>query len=320
MDPPANFVVDSSRFAVGAIPPERSLAFIDLASSDGAGNGFVPPSYPVIGIGPRDHPLAAALDAVVEPPIGIERLVAQVGATPLAAAAAVRLLRMLPDMAIEPGLVAESATYAMLQGSDEHKRWLGLQRAPGARPTPPGMVRLDRDDGRMRITLDRAVAGNAIDRAMRDALYEAFAVGSLDDAISEVELRANGRVFSLGADLVEFGTTADPATAHAIRARTLPAVQAARCAHKLVAHIDGACIGAGLELAAFAHRITASRRAWFHLPELAMGVIPGAGGCVSLTRRIGRQRTALMILSGQRLGARQALDWGLIDALVDQPA
>ena len=56
------------------------------------------------------------------------------------------------------------------------------------------------------------------------------------------------------------------------------------------------------------------------LPELAMGILPGAGGCVSLTRRIGRQRTALMILSGRRIGARQALDWGLIDAIVDEPA
>jgi enoyl-CoA hydratase/carnithine racemase len=102
-----------------------------------------------------------------------------------------------------------------------------------------------------------------------------------------------------------------------IRCRTLPAREAARCADRFAVEIDGACVGAGLELAAFAGRVTATRRSWFQLPELAMGIIPGAGGCVSLTRRIGRQRTALMVLSGRRIGARRALEWGLIDALVD---
>ncbi|MGE4306474.1 MAG: enoyl-CoA hydratase/isomerase family protein, partial [Novosphingobium sp.] len=65
-------------------------------------------------------------------------------------------------------------------------------------------------------------------------------------------------------------------------------------------------------------KVRASRRSWFQLPELAMGILPGAGGCVSLTHRIGRQRALLLILSGKRIGARQALDWGLIDALMDE--
>jgi enoyl-CoA hydratase len=151
-------------------------------------------------------------------------------------------------------------------------------------------------------------------------LYEAFTLAALDREIARISLRAAGKAFSLGAELSEFGTTLDPATAHAIRARTLPALPAARCADRLDAHVQGACVGAGLELAAWARRLTATPRAWFQLPELAMGILPGAGGCVSLTRRLGRQRAALMILSGKRLSARQALDWGLIDAMVDEPA
>jgi enoyl-CoA hydratase/carnithine racemase len=135
-----------------------------------------------------------------------------------------------------------------------------------------------------------------------------------------VRLRGKGRAFSLGADLSEFGTTTDPATAHAIRMRTLPARMIERCADKLEVHVQGACVGAGLEMAAWARRITAAPNAWFQLPELAMGIIPGAGGCVSLSRRIGSSRTALLILSGRRLSARVALDWGLIDAIVDEPA
>jgi enoyl-CoA hydratase/carnithine racemase len=93
----------------------------------------------------------------------------------------------------------------------------------------------------------------------------------------------------------------------------------ARIANRFECHIHGGCVGSALEMAAFAHRITATKDAWFHLPELAMGIIPGAGGCVSVPRRIGRQRAALMILSGRRISAKTALNWGLIDAIVDGP-
>jgi len=172
-----------------------------------------------------------------------------------------------------------------------------------------------RDGARLVLTLDDPERGNAIDRTLRDALYEAFSLAALDREIETIALRANGKAFSLGAELGEFGTTTDPATAHAIRGRTLPAHPAARCADRLAVHVQGACVGAGLELAAWAGRITATRAAWLQLPELAMGVLPGAGGCVSLSRRIGRQRTALMILSGKRISAAQALGWGLVDEL-----
>jgi enoyl-CoA hydratase/carnithine racemase len=94
----------------------------------------------------------------------------------------------------------------------------------------------------------------------------------------------------------------------------------ARCADRLEVHVQGGCIGAGLEMAAWARELSATPNAWFQLPELAMGLLPGAGGCVSLSRRIGRQRTALLVLSGKRIGARTALEWGLIDRIVDEPA
>jgi enoyl-CoA hydratase/carnithine racemase len=165
------------------------------------------------------------------------------------------------------------------------------------------------------LTLDSPETGNAIDRTLRDELYEGLSLAALDREIATIELRARGKAFSLGAALGEFGTTIDPATAHAIRARTLPAHAAARCAERLEVYVQGACVGSGLELAAWARRIVATPTAWFQLPELAMGIIPGAGGCVALNRRIGRQRTALLVLSGQRLSARQALGWGLVDEI-----
>lgn len=292
------------------------IAIFDLDDApDRTGEPLALPC-PMVGIGDTQHPLAPWLDTVVEPGFSLSAIAGAVTAQPLAAAILVQLLRILPSLSLNAGLTAESLAYATLQGSLAHRDWIVAKAAP-SRGSAPGTVSLLRAGDDLSVTLDRMEAGNAIDRTMRDALHDAFALVNMDDSIARVTLKGRGKAFSLGADMAEFGTTSDPATAHIIRCRTLPAREAIRCADRFVVEIDGACIGAGLELAAFASRIIATRRSWFQLPELAMGIIPGAGGCVSLTRRIGRQRTALMVLSGRRINARQALDWGLIDALVD---
>ena len=109
----------------------------------------------------------------------------------------------------------------------------------------------------------------------------------------------------------------DPATAHWVRSLRLPAWWLARLQDKLDIHVNGAAIGAGVEIAAFAKRVTTSKDAWFQLPELKYGLIPGAGGTASLPSRIGRQRTAYMALSMDKIRANTALDWGLIDAIID---
>jgi enoyl-CoA hydratase/carnithine racemase len=61
--------------------------------------------------------------------------------------------------------------------------------------------------------------------------------------------------------------------------------------------------------------VIAHEAAFFELPEVALGLVPGAGGTVSLTRRIGRQRTAWLALSGERIDAATALSWGLVDEI-----
>lgn len=294
------------------------LVFVDLDRGEAVPESLALPPCPVIGLGASGHPLAPHLDAVIEAPVSAEVILRQVAAHPQAAAVIVQLLRLLPDLSAEAGLTAESLAYAVLQGSDEHLRWRAAR--PVVTPGAEGRLRSERRDGVLTLTLASPESGNAVDRYLRDALYEALSLAALDPDIGRIELRAEGKAFSLGAELGEFGTTTDPATAHAIRLATLPARPASRCADRMEVHVQGACVGAGLELAAWARRIVASGNAWFQLPELAMGVLPGAGGCVSLTRRIGRQRTALMILSGKRLSARQALGWGLIDAIVDEIA
>lgn len=314
-----NFTADSRRFWPGEEPWTEPLAIIDLDKAGDEASGIAMPECPVLGVGDIANPLAKMLDAVIETPFTIEAIAGQVLEKPLTAAAIVGLLRIIGHIPLDHALWTESVTFAMLQGSGEHREWMQSQDKLTV-PALAGHVILERNDSQLIVTLDRAAAGNAIDRPMRDALGEAFTLAGLDTEIEQVLLRANGKPFSLGAELGEFGTTIDPATAHVIRRQTLPARAIAACADKLDVHIDGACVGAGLEMAAFAKRVTATRRAWFQLPELAMGILPGAGGCVSLTRRLGRQRAALLILSGKRLGARAALDLGLVDAIVDEPA
>ncbi len=77
--------------------------------------------------------------------------------------------------------------------------------------------------------------------------------------------------------------------------------------------MHGTCVGAGVELPAFAGTVVAGPNTTFRLPENAMGLIPGAGGTVSIPRRIGRWRTLHLALSGMALNAATALAWGLAD-------
>jgi enoyl-CoA hydratase/carnithine racemase len=94
-----------------------------------------------------------------------------------------------------------------------------------------------------------------------------------------------------------------------------PARAMAAVADRLVAHLHGACFGSGIELPAFAARVVARPDTVVGLPELSLGLIPGAGGTVSVTRRIGRHRTAWLALTGRTIDAATALEWGLVDEI-----
>jgi enoyl-CoA hydratase/carnithine racemase len=128
-------------------------------------------------------------------------------------------------------------------------------------------------------------------------------------------LRGAGPSFCSGGDLDEFGTAPDVSTAHLIRTSRSAGHRIDQLRDRITAEVHGACIGAGMELPGFAGRVIAAPDARFALPELAMGLIPGAGGTVSLPRRIGRWRTAWLALSGAQIDAGTALRWGLIDEI-----
>ncbi len=122
-----------------------------------------------------------------------------------------------------------------------------------------------------------------------------------------------GRTSAPAADLSEFGTTPDPLTGHLVRTTRSAARAVAGCDRRTTAYLHGACIGAGIELAAFADRVVAAPDTTVTLPELSMGLVPGAGGTASIPRRIGRQRTAWLALTGLPIDAATALAWGLVD-------
>jgi enoyl-CoA hydratase len=311
------FLIDPSQGWSGAVESWQPLVCVDLERCDDSLCFEALPPVPVIGLGDRDHPSAGLLDAIIEHPIDGATLIQQVQHSPRTAAVIVQLLRSLEGLAFDRALMLESFCYGLLQGSEEYAKWLA-SRVPSEPDDRPGRVIVERHQAELRIVLDRPHARNAINREIRDQLFEAFTLAALDPEIRSVKLRSMGEVFSAGGDLEEFGSTRDPATAHLIRCRTLPALALARRPEIVDVHVQGACIGAGIEIAAFAARVTAAPTAWFQLPELAMGLLPGAGGCVSVSRRVGRQRAALMILSGQRIDADTALRWGLIDAIETQ--
>lgn len=104
----------------------------------------------------------------------------------------------------------------------------------------------------------------------------------------------NGGLDLEGVNADGVGNRFDPAVAHRIRLRRSAGRAVAEVADRLTAYVHGACVGAGVELTAFAARVVADPGTTFWLPELAMGLVPGAGATVSIPRRIGRQRTALL--------------------------
>ena len=274
---------------------------------------------PVIGIDGREPTVYTPCDVVASSDGELSAIVANIDRCPLAASVLVQVLRTTSSLPVPQALTLESLAYATLQGGPEHKAWLVVRGPAAEQPRldvgPP--VLMDGRDDRLDLRLNRPARLNALSLELRDALCEAFQLVIADPAIRTVRVAGEGRCFSIGGDLAEFGSAPDPATAHAVRSIRLPAFFLSQCADRVAFALHGACIGAGVELPAFGHRVTAARNAFFQLPEIRFGLIPGAGGCVSIPRRIGRQRTAWLALTSRRITAAKALEWGLVDALVD---
>jgi enoyl-CoA hydratase/carnithine racemase len=260
---------------------------------------------------PADRPPA---DVVLDDDLGVEALCAQVDRAPIAATAAALLLRN-PTRGWWAGLVRESVTYSMLQAGPEFGAWLARHRGRSSNLDHTPRVRVTRHPQLTEVVLIRGDRHNALDRRSRDELDAA-----LLDATARtgpIVVLGDGPSFCSGGDLDEFGSFPEPASAHLIRLGRSLAARFARDRDRFVVGIHGSCLGAGIELPAFANHVVAADDARLGLPELDLGLVPGAGGTVSLPARIGRQRTLRLLLSGDTISAPTALAWGLIDEVVN---
>ena len=227
------------------------------------------------------------------------------------------LLRQKAYQNVSQGLVLESLSYGMLQSGSQFKAWLN-QRGDIARVLDEKPVVLaSRSDESLEIYLNRPERSNAYSSDMRDQLFDFLQIAQFDEAVTKVKLHGLGKSFCSGGDLAEFGSVDFPPDGHIIRLHRSPALSSHSIADKLEVYLHGVCAGAGIEIPAFASRVFGNESVEIFLPEISMGLIPGAGGTVSLPRRIGPQKTAYLAMSGKTLSLSDALAWGLIDEAVE---
>ncbi|WGL54030.1 enoyl-CoA hydratase/isomerase family protein [Nocardioides sp. BP30] len=314
-------------------PEQAALVIVDLAtatprSAARAAATLTDRCVAIVGI--ADRPLPASLTPLLDKltctlaPGGpgrswvaaddaaIDRIAATASQAPGATLVLTQLLPLAARATVYDGLQAESLAYSMLLAGPEFAAWRAGTPA-GPPPEDDDPVLIDRTGDVLTLTLNRPERHNAFGRGVRDALIDALEIARLDDSVHEVVLRGAGRSFCSGGDLDEFGTAADPVAAHAVRLGRSAGWAVHRIRERVRARLHGACIGAGIEVPAFAARVDAADGTWFRLPELSMGLVPGAGGTVSMTHRIGPHRTAFMALTGDRIDLETALEWGLVD-------
>lgn len=171
------------------------------------------------------------------------------------------------------------------------------------------------------ITLDRPEAMNSIDPESSEQLVEAWAeVSSRDDIRVAILTGAGDRAFCTGADLKKTMPPSESFAQLHFGSRKPPSVATLQTDKPLIAAINGYCLGGGLELALMCDVRIASTAAIFGLPEVTIGSIPGGGGTQRLVRAIAQSDAMLMLLSGERMAAAEALRIGLVSRVVGTDA
>jgi enoyl-CoA hydratase/carnithine racemase len=261
--------------------------------------------------------LLSSLDVLVATEQEAQPLIRNIRKTPLAAMILVQLLRHSEGASIQDGLFAESLAYATLQGGSEFQNWLANRKPETVVDSnchEPAVL-ADLRGNELYLTLNRPDSRNAFSVEMRDELVEGLMLLASDPSIERAIISAVGPCFCTGGDLREFGSFDNTARAHAVRSTRNAGKLISSMADRIECRVHRACLGSGVELPAFCGRIVATEDTFFRLPEVNLGLIPGAGGTISIPRRIGRQRTAWLGLSAKKINARTALEWGLIDAI-----
>jgi len=185
-------------------------------------------------------------------------------------------------------------------------------RKQAARGDP--RIQVTRREAASVVTIARPEAKNALSRAMLETLVSALRAGDADPTVRCHVLTGAGGVFTGGADVKE---TADRRPGDPfVTARLDLWGKVAEVKKPIVAAVEGACVGGGLELILMCDAVFASDTAFFSAPEIRLGLIPGAGGTQRLPRRIGYVRAIEMCALGGRLLAHDALRYGLVNRVV----
>jgi enoyl-CoA hydratase len=164
------------------------------------------------------------------------------------------------------------------------------------------------------LRLNRPEARNALNSALRQALTEAFATLPRDASLRAIVITGDDRAFMAGADLREFATMGTAEVARLGVRRMWNVI--AECPLPVIAAVNGAALGGGLELAMHADIIVAGEGAKLGQPEITVGIMPGGGGTQRLVRALGKFKAMNMLLTGAPVTGRAAFEMGLASEVV----
>ncbi|MBW7883584.1 MAG: enoyl-CoA hydratase/isomerase family protein [Caldilineaceae bacterium] len=168
------------------------------------------------------------------------------------------------------------------------------------------------------IQLNRPQALNALNSALMDELVQALQAFDADDGIGCIVITGNEKAFAAGADIRQM---VDASVVEMMASPFISYWDAVQKVTKpIVAAVSGWCLGGGCELAMICDIIVAAENAVFGQPEINLGIIPGAGGTQRLTRAVGKSVAMDMILTGRRITAQEALQFGLVSRILPDAA
>ncbi len=175
------------------------------------------------------------------------------------------------------------------------------------------VVKVERHDVVAIVTVDSPPV-NALSAAVRAGISEAIKSAGSDPQVQAIVLTCAGRTFIAGADITEFGKPPKPPGLGEVIA------DIENCPKPVIAAIHGTALGGGLEVALGCHFRVATKDAKLGLPEVKLGLLPGAGGTQRLPRAVGPELGVKMVVTGDPIGAAEALKSGLIEEIVEGPA
>jgi 3-hydroxyacyl-CoA dehydrogenase len=175
------------------------------------------------------------------------------------------------------------------------------------------VVRLERHDVVAIVTVDSPPV-NALSAAVRGGIKDCVKRAIADPEVKAIVLTCAGRTFIAGADITEFGKPPVPPSLHDVLA------EIENSSKPVIAAIHGTALGGGLEVALACHHRVATKEARLGLPEVKLGILPGAGGTQRLPRAVGPELAVKMIVGGDPISASDALKNGLIEEIVEGPA